>query len=249
METRKKIFNLLAPYSKSKEINLFVLKETINKNCFKCKVLFPYKKQTGLKSELEVSFFVNDSTEPCDLSIIKNTENVFNILPGHNFDFFLKQKIKNRIKGADKESRAFKIAKEMSDVSSDLRISKVLEGSDFADNSLKVDLWFTLIYNYKGNFDKLDGSYTMMIGVQIKGSRKYQNIHKEKNPYTPSIVIKDTMHDQEIKEIFRTLLFNVSRFKFRQLFTNFSEKNDTHNLGIVNSIKKNIELSIESLHL
>jgi hypothetical protein len=249
METRKIIDNLLSPYIKTKDIIKFNLYPTSNENCFKCEVFFSYKKLTGWTSELEVSFFVNNSTEPCDLSIIKNTENVFNILPGHNFDFFLKQKIKNRIKGADKESRAFKIAKEMSEVSSDLRISKVLEGSDFADNSLKVDLWFTLIYNYKGNFDKLDGSYTMMIGVQIKGSHKYQNIHKQKNPYTPSIVIKDSMYDEDIKEVFKSLLFNASRFKLRQLYVNFSEKMDTRNIGITDSVKKNIKLSIESLHL
>ncbi len=249
MNIKKQIGNLFVPFLQNKEIRHFSLYPTDQKNIFKCQVLFPYKRHAEAPVELEVSFYLNYSQQLCLLDIKEN--NIFTL--GSDFDFFLKNKIKNRIRGAEKELRVFKIAKEIIgeelSPNSNLRLIKVLKGSEYSDNTLKIDLWFNVIFDYKGSFDLLNGSFGMMIGVQVKSSFEYQNKHKIKHPYVPSIVVKDTETDEELKNKLLKLLFYASRFKMRQIYTNFSEINDTHNKSIVNDIKTNIELSIESLHL
>lgn len=249
MNIKKQIGNLFVPFLQNKEIRHFSLYPTDQKNIFKCQVLFPYKRHAEAPVELEVSFYLNYSQQLCLLDIKEN--NIFTL--GSDFDFFLKNKIKNRIRGADKELRVLKIAKEIINeellLNSNLRVLKVLKGSEYSDNNLKVDLWFNVSFDYKGEFDLMNGSFGMMIGIQVKSSFEYQNKHKIKHPYIPSISVKDSETDEDLKNKLSTLLFNASRFKLRQLYTNFSEKNDTHNKSIVNDIKTNIELSIESLHL
>jgi hypothetical protein len=58
-----------------------------------------------------------------------------------------------------------------------------------------------LNFDYKGKFDGFDGLSSTIVGIQIKSSFGYQNIHKEKYPFIPSINLKHGMTDDEFKKM------------------------------------------------
>lgn len=251
MNIKEQIKSLLAPYVKNNLVSDIFIYDTKQKNCFKCNVFLPYKKEGRLNIELQVSFICNFSEEPCNLPNI-NESHIYN--QGSNFTSFFEIIMKNRIRGAEREILATKLLKELvgKEISSkvpNLKITKVLGPTEFADATLKVDVWVILNFDYKGKFDGFDGLASTIVGIQIKSSFGYQNIHKEKHPFIPSINLKHGMTDDEFKKNACNLLFNFYKFRIRQLYLNFCEPADTHNKGINKLIERQIELSIESLHL
>ena len=251
MNIKQQIKNLLAPYIKNNSIVDTFIENTKQKNCFKCKVFFLYKKEVKPTIELQVSIICNFSEEPCNLPNI-NESDIYN--QGSNFSSFFERIIKNRIRGAEREILAIKLLKELvgKEISSkvpNLKITKVLAPTEYADSTLKVDVWVILNFDYRGKFDGFDGLSSTIVGIQIKSSSWYQNIHKQKHPFIPSINWNDNMTDDEFKKTACNLLLNFYKFRIRQLYLNFCEQGDTHNKGINDLIERQIELSVESLHL
>lgn len=251
MDIKQQIKSLLAPYVKNKLVTDTFIDDSKQKNCFKCKVFFLHKKEGKPNIELQVSFICNFSGTLCVLPNI-NESNIYN--QGSNFPSFFERIMKDRIRGAEREILAIKLLKELigKEISSkvpNLKITKVLGPTEYSDATLKVDAWVVLNFDYKGKFDRFDGLSSTIVGIQIKSSFWYQNIHKQKHPFIPSITLKYGMTDDEFKKVACNLLLNFYKFRIRQLYLNFCEQADDFNHEINKAIERKIMFSIESLHL
>ncbi|MCX6755245.1 MAG: hypothetical protein NT068_01735 [Candidatus Nomurabacteria bacterium] len=244
MRTPEVISSKLRPLVKSKYIVSYEVFPTHTFNLVKCKIFFPYQKLSGL-TELEVSFFWNINEKKAEDEIDYST--YYNCM---DFQSFLKKHIEDRKRGEYTELRVYRLVKQIHDITPYLRVLKVLKGSEYADNKLKVDLWISVSYDFKGKFDSINGTFCSMVGIQIKNSKKGQDNHKSKNPFIPSIIAAEYMQDEFIIDKLKLLILNSSKFKTRQLSVNFLEDlNKESDKKSIEYIRNSIIYAIQHLHV
>jgi hypothetical protein len=127
-----------------------------------------------------------------------------NNFPEQVFRTLVLKKIKQRIKGADAEIRGLKILRRMK-ANRRYGVIDIYTESQYADNVQKMDLVFVVQRTTK-SFFKEDQIQRYVLGVNVKSSKAFQNMHKDKYPDTPSIEIMDDISDYEIEKKFATII-------------------------------------------
>lgn len=110
--------------------------------------------------------------------------------------------LEGRKKGEDAEDRIFKLLLSWKRTRK-CGVCEVYRSSEHFNHKEKADIMVIINHTLKAYQSGHEKAERSMVRIQIKSSKYYQSIHKQKNPWNASMVINDKITDEMILEKFK----------------------------------------------